>query len=451
MEELKRANELLRAENTVLKATVVELESKVRLLMDQVIKMGVRKDSRNSSLPPSSDMVSKKKSLRLGSGLKSGGQVGHAGCTLKMAEFPDKVIELKSKFCSKCGESLEEGEYTLTAKRQVIEIPRVVPFFEEYQKYSCLCGNCHHVETMDFPIGVNAPIQYGDRIATLVAYYSVFQNIPFARMQKMFAHQYSLAISQGTVGNILERVATKCTGFYETIKIRLESSAVVGSDETGAKVNGKKWWMWVWQNIQFTYIMACESRGFKAIQSVFPEGLPNTILVSDRWAAQLKADTKNHQLCLAHLQRDLNYVEELEKHPFASQFKTFISDIYSFKRENHVCLKADLAAKLFQSRLENLLLMPICKATNRKTATLQKSILKYCDYILPCIHHPEVPPDNNGSERAIRTIKVKQKVSGQFKSGQKAFCVIRSVIDTVVKQQLDVFDSLKKIVSHQAV
>ena len=74
--------------------------------------------------------------------------------------------------------------------------------------------------------------------------------------------------------------------------------------------------------------------------------------------------------------------------------------------------------------------MPVCNKKDKKTATFQKSMLKYCDYILPCSYDLEIPPDNNGFERAIRTIKVKQKVSGQFKTGQQAFCIIRSIIDT---------------------
>jgi transposase len=135
---------------------------------------------------------------------------------------------------------------------------------------------------------------------------------------------------------------------------------------------------------------------------------------------------------LAHLQRVLIYLEETEKHPFASQFKGLISDIFQLKKEKRIYLKGSLEANLLEKRLKDLIMMPVCDQKDKKTATFQKSMLKYCNFILPCIYDLDIPPDNKGSERAIRTIKVKQKVSGQFKTGQNAFCIIKSVIDTLI-------------------
>jgi transposase len=448
---LEEENIELKAANALLSQRVSQLDEKLTLLLDQMLKTGILKDSHNSSKPPSSDFSNKNKSLRPASNLKSGGQPGHEGSTLEMKAIPDKIIELKSDFCSKCGQSLKDNLFVLKAKRQVVEIPPILPIFEEYQQFSCTCGKCNHIQTMNFPLGVNAPIQYGNSVEANVVYNSVFQNIPFARMQKMFSHQYSLPISQGTIGNILERVAEKCTGIYKIIKEEIVQSAVVGSDETGAKVNGKKWWIWVWQTLNFTYIQASESRGFKVIKAEFEKGFSNTVLVSDRWAAQLKASAKNHQLCLAHLLRDLTYLEETEKHPFASQFKSLISDIFQLKKEKRICQVGSMEAILFEKRLKDLIILPICEQKDKKTATFQKSILKYCNFILPCIYNSQIPPDNNGSERAIRTIKVKQKVSGQFKTGQHAFCVIRSVIDTIIKQKLEIFPTLQEIIRLQPV
>ena len=72
--------------------------------------------------------------------------------------------------------------------------------------------------------------------------------------------------------------------------------------------------------------------------------------------------------------------------------------------------------------------------------------------ILCFLHYNNVPPDNNGSERAIRTIKVKQKISGGFRSIDDAdgFAVIRSVIDTTIKSKNDVFNALKLIANFTA-
>jgi len=225
------------------------LEEKVLLLLSQIQNQSVKKDSHNSSLPPSSDIVSKPKNLRIASDRKSGGQPGHKGSTLEMSSTPDKIIDLKSAFCSKCGQNLQGTIFTLKATRQVVEIPPIKPIYEEYRQYSCQCPRCQNQQVSDFPSGVNAPIQYGSSVQSLVSYLSIYQYVPFKRLQNIFSQVFSIPLSQGSVGNILERSAQKCESVYQIIKQQIAQSPVVGADETGTKVNGTKWWIWVWQNV----------------------------------------------------------------------------------------------------------------------------------------------------------------------------------------------------------
>lgn len=430
---------------------IKELQEKVLFLLEQKQQQGVRKDSHNSSLPPSSDFYSKQKSLRTPSDKPSGGQLGHKGTTLEIKETPDEIIDLKSDFCSQCGQSLTNLPFTFLKKRQVVEIPPVVPIYLEYRQFCCSCPTCNHTQIADFPAGINAPIQYGNSVQAMISYFSVYQYVPFKRLQKLLAQVFSLPISQGSIDNILNQVALKCDTVYHQIKENIAKSPVVGSDETGAKVNGQKWWIWVWQTIQYTFIVASDNRGSKTVDEVWPEGLANSTMVSDRWAAQLKMVSKNKQICLAHLLRDIIFLKETEKHPFAIQFEKFIRDVFQIKR-NQKETKIALAnnspeALLFEKTLNELLALTINENTSPKTVTFQNSIIKNRNYLLPCIYNVEIPPDNNGSERAIRTIKVKQKVSGQFKTGQNTFCVIRSVIDTLIKKNLDVMQTLSQIIA----
>lgn len=444
-ETISQQQELLVLQSQKIKS----LEEKVELLLDLLQKKNVKKDSHNSSLPPSSDLFSKNKSLRPISTRPNGGQVGHKGSTLGMSETPDKIIDLKSDFCSVCGQSLTGELFTLKAKRQVIEIPPIVPIYEEYRQYVCQCPTCQHQQLTDFPLGVNAPIQYGSSVETLVGYFSVYQFIPYQRLQRLFSQLFSLPLSQGSIGNILERSAQKCDGIYQGIKAQILQSSVVGSDETGAKVNGAKWWIWVWQNLHNTFIIASDNRGSKTVDSVFENGLPNSAIVSDRWAAQLKTHSKNSQICLAHLLRDLIFLIETEQLDFATQFKAFIIRIFESKKillENkQAYTQNSIEAIDLEKVLNQLLLICIDKEKCPKSAAFQVSMLKNRNFILPCLYNLEIPPDNNGSERAIRNIKVKQKVSGQFKSGQNAFCVIRSVIDTLLKRGVDLLPCLNQI------
>lgn len=444
-ETISQQQELLVLQSQKIKS----LEEKVELLLDLLQKKNVKKDSHNSSLPPSSDLFSKNKSLRPVSTRPNGGQIGHKGSTLEMSETPDKIIDLKSDFCSVCGQSLAGELFTLKAKRQVIEIPPIIPIYEEYRQYICQCPTCQHQQLADFPLGVNAPIQYGSSVETLVGYFSVYQFIPFKRLQSLFSQLFLLSLSQGSIGNILERSAQKCQGVYQEIKTQILQSSVVGSDETGAKVNGAKWWIWVWQNLQNTFLVASDNRGSKTVEEVFENGLLNSAIVSDRWAAQLKTRSKNSQICLAHLLRDLIYLIELEQLDFAIQFKTFITSVFDKRKsmiESNKAYTQNSEETIFlEQTLNQLLLISIDKEKYPKSAVFQVSMIKNRNFILPCLYNLEIPPDNNGSERAIRNIKVKQKVSGQFKSGQNAFCVIRSVIDTLLKRGVELLPCLNQI------
>lgn len=443
---------ILESENVRLSQQIKKLEEKVLYLLSVQRKPSIKKDSHNSSLPPSSDIVSKKKSLRPKSELKSGGQPGHKGTTLEMSSTPDKINDLKSNYCNICGTDLSGAKHELQSKRQVVEIPPIEPFFEEYRQYSCECPSCNHKQVADFPAGVNAPIQYGSSVEALVIYLSVYQYVPFARLSNMFSQVFSLPLSQGTIGNILERSAKKCEIVYNRIKTEIAKSTVAGSDETGAKVNGKKWWIWAWQNIQNTFIVASDNRGSKTIDNIWENGLPNATLVSDRWAAQLKVNAKEHQLCLAHLLRDCIFLDESEKHPFASLFKQLLTDIFDIRKILKQAYHPDSQEAIdLEKRLNDLLVICVDKEIYPNTATFQNSMLKYRNYLLPCLYNLDIPPDNNGSERAIRNIKVKQKISGQFKSGQQAFCVIRSVIDTLIKREIEILSQLWHICRLQPV
>ena len=271
--------------------------------------------------------------------------------------------------------------------------------------------------------------------------------MPYNRIKSYFQQVFNLFFSEGTIKNILKRASAKASNFYGGIKANIFTSSCVGSDETSVHVNGKRDYIWVWHNELNTYLFASDNRASKTVDFVWKDGLPNAILVSDRYAAQLKMSTKGNQVCLAHLLRDAIALDEEERHPFAQQFIKFLRLIFKlnkiFKKRNNACNEQE--ATFFENKLNQLLAISISEESCPKTVTFQNSMLKCRSFILPCIYYLDIPPDNNGSERAIRNVKVKAKVSGQFKSGQQDFCVLRSVIDTFIKRNLDVLSSLVQI------
>lgn len=410
----------------------------------------VVKTSKNSHLSPSSDLSRKNQSLREKSDKPVGGQIGHEGHTLKMSNTPDVIEELHPYFCNNCGASLLERPTEIVARRQVIDIPPIIPITTEYQCFSTIC-TCGHAQKADFPDGVTNHIQYGPNIQTLVVYNSVYQYLPFYRLQSFLKQVTSVHLSKGTIENILRRTADKAQGTYETLRKVVEVSLYVGSDETGAKLNKSKLWFWVWQNALVTFIVAACSRSKQVIADTFPQGLPNAILCSDRLAAQLSTWTKGTQICLAHLLRDLNFLIETENTQWAIDFRVLLKDAMMLKKVQAQYDTKDPKVIAIEQRADKLLQQSFealgwTIEQQHKTITFFSAMLKLRHALFPFLYHKDVPPDNNSSERAIRIIKVKTKISGQFKSLHQEFAVLRSVIDTAVKNGKPVFDAVQAMV-----
>jgi len=382
--------------------------------------------------------------LRQKSDKKRGGQPGHKGFSLEMTDKPDEIITLEPGYCNRCGADLSPISAQLNARRQVIEIPPIQPVYVEYQSMSKLC-NCGHLQVADFPENVTNHIQYGASVQAVIAYESVRQYMPFARLSEKMTSVFNLPISVGTIRNILHSMAEKARPIYEGIRQRIEKSDVVGGDESGVNVGGKNWWTWVFQTSVATFIAILATRGKDAVNQLFKNGFANATLVSDRWHAQLNTFAGGHQLCMAHLLRDLNFLVELEKTPWAASIKELFVRAIDLKKRLTVFNDNNPKVKQIEDDLDLLLAQELSKEQTPKTLVFQNALKKHRQYLFPFLYHPDVPPDNNASERAVRNIKVKQKISGQFNGGQQDFAILRSVIDTVIKNSGNILDTLKQI------
>ena len=447
----------LEAENLLLKGEITTLRGRIASLEGLMLKVVTVKTSSNSHQSPSTDLTRKNQSLREKSDKPVGGQTGHKGHTLKMSETPDKIEILRSDFCSVCGSSLANKDFILATRRQVKDIPPIIPIITEYQSMAVVC-HCGHCQVADFPTGVDNHIQYGPNIQSLAIYQSYYQFLPFYRLQDFFAKVCQVSLSKGTLENFIRRAAKKAEPAYEQLRQVISFSLFVGSDETGYKLNGKKGWFLqrrVWQNALVTFIVASSSRAKKVIEDNFPEGLPNSILCTDRLAAQLSTISKGTQLCLAHLLRDLNYLIQSEKNDWATQFKLLLQEAIKLKQINAQYAQNDVKALEIERKLQlllseeqlNKLLTDIVKY--KQTITFFRAMSKLRHGLFTFLYHQEVPFDNNSSERAIRMIKVKTKISGQFKSLQQEFAILRSVIDTTIKNGNSVWDAIQAIVKCQ--
>jgi len=431
-------------------AKINGLMHRIDNLEQELSKYKKGKNSGNSHIPPSTDLRKPKRnqSLREPSDKKSGGQQGHPGSSLSFSATPDQIVTHIPDFCCSCGDDLSAVPAICIGQRQVIDIPVPSVICTEHQSFAKTCC-CGMVNKGDFPVNVNASVQYGSRIEALTVYLNVRQYMPYGRIQEFYSQILGLPISQGGIVGLMDRFTEKALPVYQEIKNRISLAQCLGTDETGAKVNGKTHWFWAWQNQALTFIVRSAGRGYKTIAETFPEGLPNAVLVHDRWAAHFKCKSAGRQICLAHLLRDLNYIQQVHQSKWAGSFKLLIKQAMNLDNQpEYDGLLANIKRDRLETELGVLLKHPL-PLKHKLALTLQKKLRKISGNILCFLYYNNVPPDNNGSERAIRNIKVKQKISGGFRSTQGAdgFAVLRSVIDTTIKSGQQVFFALSLIAS----
>jgi len=436
---------------------IEELEKENALLRSRLELYETPKDSHNSSIPPSKDSLavqgekSKKllvtRSLREKTGKSNGGQIGHKGSTLEMVSEPDSIVEHQPYFCTRCGNDLSAVEGSVVEIRQVFDIPMPVhPLVIEHQVISkkCRCGHCCQV---DFPAEVRSRVSYGTNIRALVTYLSCVQYVPYKRLTEVLHDLYGVNLSQGTVDNILQDMSQKSVPAYNEIRNRIEQSHVAGADETGEKINGELYWMWAWQTSNLSYIYSDKSRGRQAIDKHFVNGLPNSILVTDRHASYFKMNVADHQICLAHILRELTYLTELDTtQTWSSQLAELIREAIH-KRKTELWENIDRSSIL--ERFKNLL-TTCTDNLHQKIIAIQKSLTKYKEYVFKFLFDPDVPYENNASERAVRNLKVKQKVSGMFKSdtGADTYCQIHSITQTAKKNNQNPFSAILAVANN---
>lgn len=406
----------------------------------------IKLDSRNSNIPSSKDIVKPKrtKSLRQKSDKPSGGQFGHIGSTLLMTSNPDKEVNIYKECCDNCGSKFCVSDQFLLDKRQQVDITFIPPITTQFNRFAIVCP-CGRTTKPSYPENINSAVQYGPNIRAMINYLSVYQYMPYNRIKDVFSKMFNLSISEGTISNTLKRSANKCAGIYEFIKLYLAHAAVVGADETPIKTNDGNDYLWVWQNKQATFIKSTNNRAKGNIYTSFPYGFLNAVLVSDGYRAHLSTPCLAHQLCWVHLLRKINYLIEAENPQWPNRLKQLYEYAKQLEKEKAIWKKSDKKIMELENEINKLLIHPINKEKYPQTRTFQNTLTQNRHSLFTFLYYPDVPSHNNTSEQAIRNAKVKLKVSGFFKTGQQYYAILRSVIDTLIKNGNNVFDALVDI------
>jgi transposase len=454
-EELLALLRALTAENAALKARIAELERQLGL------------NSSNSSKPPSSDGLKKKpartSSLRERSGKKPGAQPGHKGETLLQVANPDRIVDHRPEICSGCGAALGPATARDWVARQVFDLPEPKPLIvTEHRAYSCRCAACGATTRQAFPEEVKAPVQYGPRIAACVVYLQTYQLLPEDRLVELMAAILGVKLCAGTIANMSRSCASRLRGLAMQLRDLVAAAPVKHMDETGFRIGGKLQWLHIASTALMTFYRACAQRGDMLAGVV-------GVVVHDHWKPYYTMEGVLHALCNTHHLRELKALIEIEKEQWARRMQRLLRracHAANVASERGLVLDPALIA-LIERRWDAIVaeglafheaLPPLAGALRKDGGqrrgpkprrTGHNLLLRFQARkpdALRFLHDPAVPFSNNQGERDGRMTKVKQKISGGFRSigGAEDFATLRSVISTAKKQGWDLIETLTR-------
>ena len=434
------------------------LEAEVKELKGQL-----GKNSSNSSKPPSGDGFGKRtRSLRKKSSRPSGGQKGHPGSTLEWCEQVDEVVRHRVDECQQCGASLRTVAVTRYESRQVHELPSLSLRVIEHQAEVKCCSACATLSRGQFPADVTSRVQYGRGVKGLMVYLMDAQLLPSDRVREVLCEIFGCEVSEGTLYNARAKCFDELAAVEQRIKTQLEKAQVLHCDETGLRVNRKLWWLHVASTAALTYYFVHPKRGREAIDEMGVLTNFNGVGVHDGWQSYFSYDCA-HSLCNAHHLRELRFIVERDAQPWAQQMMTLLCKMKAQVDEAKAAGKADLSTRQlheFEERYQTILMAgfkanpppPMDENAPKKRGRIKQSpaknlldrLEKHDTAVLAFMLDFRVPFDNNQAERDVRMMKLKQKISGCFRSaiGSRMFCRIRGYISTMRKQKQPLLKAL---------
>ena len=478
------AQAIYRAGEVTVVRVLLEMDASIHAMERQVQELTVRldaslrrvrqleeqaaKDSHNSSKPPSCDGLSKPKpkSLRQPGNRRTGGQPGHPGHTLRRVAKPDRTVRHAVERCAGCGRSLASQTPDRIERRQVFDLPEPKLEVTEHQAEvkTCTCGCLNRAA---FPPEVTAPVQYGLRVKSAAVYLKEYQLLPFDRLAEILCDLFGChSFSEGTLANLTAACSQRLEPVDAAIRDLAAQSEVAGFDETGVRASGSLHWLHTVSTRRLTWYFAHKRRGREAMDAadILPDFRGRA--VHDFWSPYLKYDC-DHAFCNAHLLRELIFLWEEQDQQWA---KTMIDHLLAIKTAVDTARDAGLATlpasdiDWFHKRYLQIVDVgytqnPVTESSagpqrqgrrkQSKTRNLLDRFRDHPDGILAFMRDFSVPFDNNLSERDLRMMKLRQKISGTFRSFNALvdFCRIRGYVATARKNGLNALDALRRVFS----
>jgi transposase len=444
-EELAAANERLAEANGRLTARVAELERRLG------------RNSGNSSMPPSTDAFGRPvKKAAPSSGRKRGRQSGAPGGGLSMVADPDRTEDHLPAACSGCGSELGECDSVGFERRQVRDIPLVTVVVTEHRAHRCRCA-CGTLTAEPMPATVaGSPSSYGPSLRALAVYLLVFQHIPVERTAQLIADVTGAAVSTGWVASLLPEAESLVADSVNLIRALLVMGHILHADETTTRIGATRRWLHVACTEFLTLLhLAARSRAGADTGGVLPHY--RGVLVHDSLSLYAGYAACTHQLCGAHLIRELTAAEEdFPGQTWHQQIRWALAGLNKQAvrvRNGEITEIAQDALLLHLEAFHQGIKVGLSKhprAEGRKQSTARNLLERLRDQAHDVLRYADdprhVPFTNNCGERALRPVKTQLKISGchQSEHGATAWLTVRSYLDSARKHGISAFEALHR-------
>jgi transposase len=427
------------------------LEERVRSLEKQVsdlrqlLNAKLPKTPQNSSKPSGQSQKSNKPNRPPA---KHGPKVGHKGKSRERTD-PDEIIECRVRACPACGEALSPLPQHLAARHQVIDIPPIRPVVRELRRYGRYCPGCGRYCRAEGLAGFEAGRVLGRNLEQWVVYLHYAHPLSQQRVQTILAEGFGLQLSAGSLDKILQRAQSGIQAAAAAIHEQVQAAAVIGCDETSARLAGVNGWQWVFQTPRFAYHVIRPTRSAQVMQEVMGASQPE-VWVSDLLSSQLCHPARAHQMCLAHQVRDLQY--EIDSHDcsWARAVQALLYQAMALGQQRDKRSEPDYqhaVARLEDDLTHQLTLYPEVEGSQG----LWRRYRKHRQSLLLFLQRADVPPTNNASEQALRNSVIYRKVTGGFRSdwGAELYANLLSVLETARRQGRPIFQTLASLLAPQ--
>ena len=416
-----------------------------------------KKNSTNSSKPPSSDGLAgtqrRRCSPRKKSGRKPGGQPGHVGQERPRVENPDRSEEVLPLQCKHCGTALPQTpeERRTTGDgfcRQVVDLPEVIlPVVTEYQYPNLVCPCCQKETRAE--LRSEHAHQIGERLTAVVSYLISVRKMTRRDVRATLQDLFGVDISVGSVQKAWEETADAVAAPYAELQKALATEPVINSDETGSRTNGEKRWVWALCSSWFVFYHIACNRGVEVLVELLGEAFAG-ILCSDRCPTYLSYHRGLAQFCWAHLQRTLKGIGEFASTADAVHFaRDMLSAVermfglwYQFRGEAGSGVRLLTRTELIQQSVP--IQKQICRlaekyldSEDRDVRNLARAFYVHWEKLFTFIEHEGVEPTNNVSERAMRLFVLIRKITygNRSATGEIALARLLTVTQTCKLQQ----------------